>query len=494
MPTLPESAPTVQPDPLPHAGGERTLSAAELQSYPWYATTEVRTPGAAPVIAKIAIGLGVAALVAFVLHRPLFGGIIAAVALLIGVASLASDAARRSIDRAFARLGEWIGLAVSWILLGPIFLVGFTIIRGWMWVTGADPLQLSRSDTPTYWLAADSPARKRRFAGTMFGSERVSGQRGVGLGALAVLAVAAVLIAELVLRLYGFGHPILYRPDPQAMYYPAPNQQVGRYGGRIAINRFGMRGPDYAAAKAPGTFRLLMIGDSTLYGGSYVDQPKLYSRLLEDRLRRAAGGRPVEVMAIGVNAWGPFHELGYLKRFGTFDADLVMVNLPILDIYRPQYGLSEVPFFRFDQPPRLALEEMFGHLTWRFRAAMVGPQTPEQEAWNGARGLAAYAELAQLAGGGGKRPVLFEVLPSATAGVDGRPAESETRDVQRLRAAVPGSPVSYPTGMFRTLGGQAYHDSAHLNASGHAAYAPYLEQRITATPAWRAWAGTGAIR
>jgi len=54
--------------------------------------------------------------------------------------------------------------------------------------------------------------------------------------------------------------------------------------------------PQYAKQKLSGTFRILMIGDSTLYGGSYIDQRELYSRQLEQHLRNAAGGRRVEIL------------------------------------------------------------------------------------------------------------------------------------------------------------------------------------------------------
>jgi hypothetical protein len=464
------------------------ITANKIRTISWFPKKiALRHSRVGPAIAKIGVGIGVAGFVALALHEPVFAAIIAGLAVTIGAVSLASPRAGSLIDTFFARLGYGIGTAVSWLLLAPIFLVGFTLIRGWLWLTRADPLQLSRRDAPTYWLAADAPARKRRFAGAMFASERLTARRGMGLAAIATLVIAMALIAEGTLRVFGFGSPVLYRTDPQAMFYPAPNQKIDRYGGRIEINRFGMRAPDYPTTKAAGTFRVLMIGDSTLYGGSYIDQSELYSRKLEKRLQDAAPGRKVEVLAIGVNAWGPLQELGYIRRFGTFDADLVMVNLPIGDIYRPIFGLGEVPFFRADNPPRLALVEMTGHLAWRIRANMEGAQSAEEKAWHSRRGIEAYVELARLASAGGK-PVLFEVLPSQPAGTTGRSSADDSKDVERLRHALGTlAPFGYPEGLFAGASVPVYHDVCHLNAAGHAAYTPYLAERIMHTAAWRAF-------
>ena len=67
-----------------------------------------------------------------------------------------------------------LALFSSWILLAPIFLVGFTLARAWMRLSRADPLQLRRTTLPTYWLSADTHERKLRFVSAMFAGERVN--------------------------------------------------------------------------------------------------------------------------------------------------------------------------------------------------------------------------------------------------------------------------------------------------------------------------------
>jgi hypothetical protein len=439
------------------------------------------------VVVRTAIGVAIGVFVALVLERPTIGYIIVGVSVLIGLVSLSSAAARASLDRFFGRVGEAVGTGLSWLLLAPLFLVGFTAVRLWMRLTGADPLQLSPSARPSYWLESDRHERKTRYAGAMFATERLQTRRLSALAKL-VLVLLAVVLSEGLLRLWGFGSPVLYVSDPQAGFYPAPNQIVDRYEGRIETNSFGMRSPQYSAKKPPNAFRILMIGDSTLYGGSYVDQEQLYSRQLEQHLRRAANGRPVEVLAIGVNAWGPFHKLGYIRKFGTFDADLAMINLPIEDIYRPLYGIGEVPFHKAGRPPRFAIEEVLGHLAWRYRESTTGPDSEQEQQWHSRQGLQGYAQLGQLLRAGGAE-VTFQVLPTKPAGAMRSVPAAEARDVHRLSKAVAGwGSVSYPVGLFSHAGPEAYHDRVHLDVPGHRVYASFLRDQIfRKSGKWREW-------
>jgi len=471
---------------------------ASLQSVEWFRTFAPPVHSARSALLGPAIALVVGLVLFFLLHHPILGGIVIAVALLIGIVSFGSPRAKARIDRLFARLGAWIAAAVSWLLLTPTFLIGFTLVRGWMWLVGSDPMQMSRkqSGDASYWLQSDSQKRKVRYARAMFATERLQ-PRGFGLKAILALLIVALVLSEAFLRLWGYGDPVLYAEDAQIGYYPAPNQLSTRWGGRIEINAFGMRSPNYAAVKTPGTFRVLMIGDSTLYGGSYVGQEQLYSTLLEQHLRALAPGRRIEVMAISANAWGPFNELGYIRRFGTFGADLVMVDLPTADLYRPLVTLAETPFLGNYSPPRLALQEVAMNLVWRYRGDQIGPGTPADRAWSRTQGLQAYGELARLLRASGAE-VEFHVLPirpsgtGMTAGEEQAVAD-ERRDVPDLARAISGSAeVDYPIGLFRRLGGRAYHDGVHLEPPGHGDYARYLSAYVAAhSQAWRSWLTQG---
>jgi hypothetical protein len=459
----------------------------ELRSIDWYNFSVARRSGRRirSIVTRSGIGVAVG-LLFYAVGWTVGGSVVIAIALAVGAVSIGSPRAGHAIDRFLAIVGEWLGLAVSWLFLAPLFLIGFTLVRAWMWLTRSDPLQLSPTPRPTYWLDADRHERKVRHAAAMFATETISHRR-LGLRAVAALVLGTVVISEALLRLWGFGTPVLYVADPQAGYYPAPHQSVGRFGAHVETNAFGMRSPDYAAAKPLGVFRILMVGDSTLYGGSYIDQPELYSRQLESQLRSLANGRRVEVMAIAANGWGPFHELGYVRKFGTFGADLVMVNLPTADLYRRLSSLNETPFHSDAQPPRLALEELTTHLAWRYRTQQIGPPPAQEVEWHRTRGLAAYAELARMLRSSGAE-VMFQVQPNRAAGMGDLPAQ-EAQDARDLAAAVrPHASFDFAAGRFRASRGRIYHDDGHLDVDGHALYARYLRDRVArSSRSWHNW-------
>ncbi len=293
-------------------------------------------------------------------------------------------------------------------------------------------------------------------------------------------------MAELAARMLGLGNPILYVNDPVAGYYPAPNQKLTRMrGARVETNQFGMRAPDYGADKPAGAFRILALGDSTLWGTTAVDQDEIYPRRLERLLRAGYGGRELQVLNIGVNAWGPFHELGYVEKFGTFGADLALICLPAADLWRPKYGLASLPYFSTWAKPHLALEEELRSLAWRYIGTMVGPYSREGLKYLANTGLHAYAELARrLQKQGSSR---YWSRSSAYSGgrLPGsvKDDETETSLVEQLRVGMVPRWVwvlDYPRGLFRGKGSQTeiYQDIIHLNPKGNAIYAEYLEARI----------------
>jgi len=472
--------------------GEGSMRGTSLRApvwFPWLQPAQ-DSPTLLPAMLRGVAGLAIGGLLV-ALNQPRVGLLVCALSLAVVLGCVASPRAQARLDAWFRRAGLWLGKGVSWLVLVPAFLVVFTLARGWIRLTGANPLEFGVRDAPTYWLAADDPRRKLRYASSMFASERVI-RRGPSPAVWVTVVAVLLLSAEGALRLWGFGSPVLYVPDAQVGFYPAPNQRTDRYAGRIEINAFGMRGPPYRPEKPAGTFRVFMIGDSTLYGGSYVDQQQLYSRLLERQLSQAAGGRLVEVLAIGVNAWGPFHEIGYLEKFGTFDADLAVVCLPTEDLYRPHYGLEKVPFHSVRHPPFLAWEELLAHLAWRLRETQIGPPSAEERAYRAAQGLGAYARLAGLLAERGAE-VSFQVLPSRQAGAGDAAPEVEARDVARLRATLQSASateVAFPLGLFRGAQGRIYHDGSHLDIDGHRLYATYLRDEVIAkSRRWKHWVG-----
>jgi hypothetical protein len=197
-----------------------------------------------------------------------------------------------------------------------------------------------------------------------------------------VLGIGIVLvgIVELFLRLkYGLGNPPLYVADARTGYRLAPNQSLRRRGHRIEINQYSMRGPAIAPQPAPHTLRVMLLGDSIVNGGWWTDQADLLSVKVQTQLRETQldGFAEVEVLNASANSWGPRNQLGYVLRFGTFDAQVVVLVLNTDDLFaiapnshelgrhpsyptrRPLLALGEAVRRRQTYQPSAALQALY---------------------------------------------------------------------------------------------------------------------------------------
>src|SRR2546428_5785375 len=132
--------------------------------------------------------------------------------------------------------------------------------------------------------------------------------RAVGWLAAAVLGLAGLAgLGEAALRLAGFGHPILYDNRAAYGFRPLPDQTRRRFGGaRLHVNNLGLRGADVTPERPPGALRILFLGDSVTWGGSYVDDAQLFATIAADTVRRRHPGRFTAVggPAPPGNGWG----------------------------------------------------------------------------------------------------------------------------------------------------------------------------------------------
>ena len=150
------------------------------------------------------------------------------------------------------------------------------------------------------------------------------------LRTLIIAAPAVALVSagggEIFLRQrYGLGSPVLMMSDPVTEYRAAPNQHVVRLGNRVDYNAYSMRSQDLGLRKTDAReLRVLMIGDSVINGGDQTDQSRTASAILQQRLSTSLGV-PVVVGNISAGSWGPQNALGYLNKFGTFDADQIVI-------------------------------------------------------------------------------------------------------------------------------------------------------------------------
>lgn len=91
----------------------------------------------------------------------------------------------------------------------------------------------------------------------------------------------------------------------------------------MRTNASGFRDVDHDEVKTPGTYRVLVLGDSYVAGAA-VAENATFTALLESRLR--AAGRNVEVINAGIPAWSTDQELRYYLLEGyRYHADLVLL-------------------------------------------------------------------------------------------------------------------------------------------------------------------------
>lgn len=117
-----------------------------------------------------AIGLAVAALFYFVLHRPLAAEVVAAIAILIALIALASPLGLyKGLTRVLDRFAYFVGTGITWLLMPILFYLVFLPAglllraRGKLGITLGNHRGKDRDDRrlPTYWIATDERERAR---------------------------------------------------------------------------------------------------------------------------------------------------------------------------------------------------------------------------------------------------------------------------------------------------------------------------------------------
>ena len=127
----------------------------------------------------------------------------------------------------------------------------------------------------------------------------------------------------------------LKRPvsNPQLSFVHLPNSHAFLMGADVNINSQGLRDYEYPLQKAPGTYRILLLGDSTTFGWG-VRQQDTAAKFLERKLNTdlPPGYNKVEVLNAGVGNYDTVQEVTYYETRGQgFHPDLVVLVFFIND-------------------------------------------------------------------------------------------------------------------------------------------------------------------
>jgi hypothetical protein len=120
---------------------------------------------------------------------------------------------------------------------------------------------------------------------------------------------------------------------PDLSFVHIPNGHAFLMGVDVDINSQGLRDHEYSFAKLQGTYRIMMLGDSTTLGWGVpleATAPKLLERRLNDS--RFAGIDKFEVINAGIGNYNTVQELAYYETFGkAFEPDLIILMFFIND-------------------------------------------------------------------------------------------------------------------------------------------------------------------
>lgn len=176
-------------------------------------------------------------------------------------------------------------------------------------------------------------------------------RRSLGMfGRVGLVILITFVLAEVLLRAFDplgmayFSEAARYfrrmRPDDAFAYIHRAGYQDELQGVDVSINSHGFRGPERPEAKAPGTVRLMILGDSVVFGWG-APQDSIFPMRLQRRFE--ASGRPWEVVAAGVGSWNTRTEYEYLRARGlAFEPDVLLVVAANNDVIPNLGGRTQV--------------------------------------------------------------------------------------------------------------------------------------------------------
>ena len=132
---------------------------------------------------------------------------------------------------------------------------------------------------------------------------------------LVLFFIFIILLCEIIFRYkFGFCDALLYRESDKYEYIAQPNQDRHRFGAYIHYNSYSQRNGEPDSTKV----RVLGLGDSVIFGGTWMDQDSLASTLFSE----ATG---TQMLNISAGSWGPDNCAAYLKEKGTFGASAMIL-------------------------------------------------------------------------------------------------------------------------------------------------------------------------
>ena len=178
---------------------------------------------------------------------------------------------------------------------------------------------------------------------------------------LTLFLIFIIVLETYLQKIVGLGNPLIYEKNILWGYSPQSNQKVSRSKDKnITINNIGTRGlTNWSKDK---DFKIVFIGDSVTYGGSYIDDTETFSEIV------CKNKESMECFNAGVNGYGIMNMLLRSKYDSRFnDSSMRIFTIIEGDFFR---GLrdSKTGNFIFGElvTPVPALFETFNYLFSRY--------------------------------------------------------------------------------------------------------------------------------
>jgi hypothetical protein len=167
---------------------------------------------------------------------------------------------------------------------------------------------------------------------------------------LPVILIISILAEVGMEKFMGLGNPILYDSSPIYGFRPLPGRTYTRFRGKeIKFNNLGIRANEDWHGNIHN--KILFLGDSVTYGGSYISNQELFSYLAIKDFQGWQSGNA------GVNAWGVENIYGLVVETNFTPAKVYVTTLMEEDFYRGVTKIIGAPFFNIS--PRYAFKELW---------------------------------------------------------------------------------------------------------------------------------------
>lgn len=286
--------------------------------------------------------------------------------------------------------------------------------------------------------------------------------------------ISLIILIEIILRItIGLGNPLIYIPDEKIGYLIKPNQQIKRNGNLIQINEYSMRSNPLKKTINEKDLRVFLIGDSIANGGWWTNQNKTLSALLEQELKVKYSNqfKDIEVLNASANSWSPRNELEYLKKFGTFQSQIMILLINTDDFFGLKPSSLKVgndPNY-WNKKPFLALQELWIKLIPN-KDNNILKNIPKETGDLVGKNLNSIAKINAIAINN-KAKLILAITPLKREIIPPYSKDYEKEARQRLEELTNNENIIYidflPIFQAQENPESLYHDHIHLNQKGY---------------------------